>query len=66
MLPALRSGVREINPDVTVFDAVPLAGFVGASLYSQKVAARLLMVLGSLSILLAAIGLYSVMAYSIA
>jgi predicted permease len=66
MLPALRSSVREINPDVTVFDAVPLAGFVEASLYSQKVAASLLMVLGGLSMLLAGIGLYSVMAYSIA
>ncbi|HEX3471765.1 MAG TPA: ABC transporter permease [Silvibacterium sp.] len=66
VLPALRSRVREINPAVTVFDAVPLAEFIGASLYPQKVAASLLMVLGGLSMLLAACGLYSVMAYSVA
>jgi len=65
-LPALRSKVWEINPNVTVFDAVPLAEYIEASLYPQKVAASLLMVLGGLSMLLAAIGLYSVMAYSVA
>ncbi len=58
--------MREINPNVTVFDAVPLAEYIEASLYPQKVAASLLMVLGGLSMLLAAIGLYSVMAYSVA
>jgi predicted permease len=65
-LPGLRSKVREIDPNVTVFDAVPLAEFIEASLYPQKVAASLLMVLGGLSMLLAAVGLYSVMAYSVA
>jgi len=66
VLPALRSKVREINPNVTVFDAVPLAEYIEASLYPQKVAASLLMVVGGLSMLLAAVGLYSVMAYSVA
>ncbi len=44
---------------------MPLTEYVGASLYPQKVAASLLSVLGSLAVLLAAVGLYSVMAYSI-
>ena len=39
---------------------------MGASLYPQKVAASLLSVLGALSVVLAAVGLYSVMAYSVA
>ena len=65
-LAALRAGAREINPNVTVFDAVPLAEYIGASIYPQKVAASLLIVLGGLSMLLAAVGLYSVMAYSVA
>ncbi len=64
-LATLREKVREIDPNVTVFDAVPLAEYVGASLYPQKVAASLLSVLGSLAVLLAAVGLYSVMAYSV-
>ena len=64
-LATVREKVQEIDPNVTVFDAVPLAEFIGASLYPQKVAASLLSVLGLLAVLLAAVGLYSVMAYSV-
>ncbi|MBV8073511.1 MAG: ABC transporter permease, partial [Acidobacteriaceae bacterium] len=66
MLAALRAKVREIDPNVTVFDAAPLKEFIGASLYPQRIAATLLTGLGGLAVLLAAVGLYSVMAYSVA
>jgi predicted permease len=62
----LREQVRELDPNVSVFDAMPLKEFIGASLYPQKVAASLLTVMGGLAVLLAAIGLYSVMAYAVA
>jgi predicted permease len=65
-LSLVREKAREIDPGVTVFDAVSLSEFIGASLYPQKVAASLLSVLGALSVILAAVGLYSVMAYSVA
>jgi predicted permease len=65
-LSLVRQKAREIDPAVTVFDSVPLSEFIGASLYPQKVAASLLSVLGTLSVVLAAVGLYSVMAYSVA
>ncbi|HEX4311234.1 MAG TPA: ABC transporter permease, partial [Acidobacteriaceae bacterium] len=65
-LPALRAAVRKIDPNVTVFDPTPLKDFIGASLYPQKVAAMLLAVLGALAVLLAGVGLYSVMAWSVA
>ena len=65
ILSTVREKVKEIDPNVTVFDAVPLAEFIGASLYPQKVAASLLSALGILAVLLSAIGLYSVMAYSV-
>jgi ABC-type antimicrobial peptide transport system permease subunit len=58
--------VHDFDPNVTVFDAAPLKEFIGASLYPQKIAASLMTVLGSIALLLAAIGLYSVMAYSVA
>ena len=64
--PSLRAQVRAIDPNVTAFDAVPLKEFIGASLYPQKIAASLMTVLGGLALLLAAVGLYSVMAYSVA
>jgi predicted permease len=64
-LPALRAAARSLDPNVGVFDAMPLAEYTAASLYPQKVAATLLGVLGALSLLLAALGLYSVMAYMV-
>jgi predicted permease len=66
LLTTLRAQVSAIDPNVTVYDAAPLKEFIGASLFPQKVAASLMTVLGSLSLLLAAVGLYSVMAYSVA
>jgi ABC-type antimicrobial peptide transport system permease subunit len=65
-LSMLRTQARAIDPNVTVFDAAPLKEFIGASLYPQKIAASLMTVLGSIAVLLAAVGLYSVMAYSVA
>jgi predicted permease len=64
-LPLVREKVREIDPNVSVFDAVPLTEYIGASLYAQKIAASLLTVLGALAVVLAAVGLYSVMSYSV-
>ena len=66
LLSTLRTQTRAIDPNVTVFDAAPLKEFIGASLYPQKVAASLMAVMGGLALLLAAVGLYSAMAYSVA
>jgi predicted permease len=66
VLALLRTQVRQIDPSVNVFDAVPLKEFIGASLYPQKMAASLMTVLGCVAVLLAAVGLYGVMAYSVA
>lgn len=63
ILSTLRAQTRQIDPNVTVFDAMPLNEFIGESLYPQKVAASLMSVLSALALLLAAVGLYSVMAY---
>ena len=66
VLSMLRARAREIDPNVTVFDAAPLKEYIGASLYPQKVAASLMAIMGGLALLLAAVGLYSAMAYSVA
>src|SRR5258707_12599875 len=50
----------------TICDAEPMTEYVAASLFGAKVAASLLSVLSGLGLLLAAIGLYSVMAYAVA
>ena len=63
---ALRRESAAIDPALTIFDAEPMAEYVAASLFGAKIAASLLSVLSALGLLLAAIGLYSVMAYSVA
>ena len=62
---ALRREVRALDPGLALYDAMPLRDFIQASLFPQKIGAALLSVLGLLALVLASIGLYSVMAYSI-
>jgi predicted permease len=62
----MRSAVNSIDPGVGVFDAMPLTESIGAALFGQKTAAVMLAVLGVVALVLAATGLYSVMAYSVA
>ena len=63
---AIRREAAAIDPSLTIFDAEPMTEYVSASLFGAKIAANLLSVLSGLGLLLAAIGLYSVMAYSVA
>jgi predicted permease len=63
---ALRREAGVIDPALTIFDAEPMTEYVAASLFGAKIAASLLSVLSGLGLLLAAIGLYSVMAYAVA
>jgi predicted permease len=63
---AVRSAINSIDPGVGIFDVTPLTESIGASLFGQKTAAVMLAVLGVIALLLAATGLYSVMAYSVA
>ena len=63
---AVRREAAAIDPALTIFDAEPMTEYVSASLFGAKIAANLLTVLSGLGLLLAAIGLYGVMAYSVA
>jgi predicted permease len=62
---AVRRESASIDPALTLFDAQPMTDYIAGSLFGQKVAATMLSVLGSLGLALAAMGLYSVMAYSV-
>jgi len=62
---AMRHEVQSLDPGLDVYDAMALRDFIQASLFPQKVAASLLAVLGAVALMLASIGLYSVMAYAI-
>jgi len=63
---ALQRETRSADPTVPVFDASSLDDFISASLFPQKISSSLLSVLGLVSLLMAAVGLYGVMAYSVA
>jgi len=54
-----------MDPGVGVYDAMPLADAIQGSLFAQKIAAALLSVLGLIALLLAAVGLYGVMSYTV-
>jgi len=63
---SLRREAAAIDPAITIFDAEPMTEYISASLFGAKITADLLSLLSSIGLLLAAMGLYGVMAYSVA
>ena len=57
--------ILSTDPNMRAFDVMPLLAWTEVTLLPQKVAADLLTSLGLVSLILAAVGLYSVMAYSV-
>jgi predicted permease len=62
---AVRREAAAVNANAGVSEVVEFEEMVAGSLYAQKVAAALLSVLGGVSVLLAALGMYSVLAYAV-
>ena len=65
IVPALQRELRSVDPSVNLDVVFALSDFISASWFVQKVAASLLGVLGTLALLLAALGLFSVMAHTV-
>ncbi len=63
---AAREAIRQIDPDVPLSKVTTLPAVVGDSLASQRFSALLVGAFGILSLVLASIGLYGVMSYSVA
>ncbi|HTQ55353.1 MAG TPA: ABC transporter permease [Bryobacteraceae bacterium] len=64
-IPAIRREAAGIEPNAGTAEVVAYTETIAGSLYPQEVAASLLGVLGGVSVLLAALGLYSVLAYAV-
>ena len=62
---AIEHGVAAIDPSVPVYGAMPLTDYIDAPLRGPQTAARLLALLAAVSLVLAAIGLYGVVSYSV-
>jgi ABC-type antimicrobial peptide transport system permease subunit len=62
---ALRKQAAEVNAAILVVHPMTLVAYIEGPLFAQRAAALLLTVLGALALMLAATGLYSVMAYAV-
>src|SRR5580704_7375347 len=61
----LRRAVAELDPSLTVFDDGSLTGALGLALFPAKLAAVVLASFGLLAVVLAATGVYGIMAYAV-
>jgi macrolide transport system ATP-binding/permease protein len=62
---AVRHEVQSLDQNLPVTELQTLSGVVAGSLFAARMGAALLAVFGSLALLLAAIGLYGVMSYTV-
>jgi macrolide transport system ATP-binding/permease protein len=61
----VRNAIRALDPSLPIFDARTLNEHMQVAVFAQRMAANLLGAMGVLALLLAAIGLYGVMAYAV-
>jgi putative ABC transport system permease protein len=66
LVPALRQAVLDVDPQLPIHDVRSLANRSAEALAGERFAARALAVSGVLGLLLAALGVYGIMAYSVA
>ncbi len=66
LVPNLRRVLREINPALVLYDVRTLREHVEKNLFFRRIPARIFAVLGPLILLLAAVGIYAVVAYAVA
>ena len=57
--------VRELDPELPVYNVRTLSDHVEANLVFRRIPARMFAVLGPLLLVLAAIGIYAVVAYTV-
>jgi putative ABC transport system permease protein len=66
LLAPVRAIVHEVDADIAAYDGRTLAQHIDNNLAIQRVSARFLSALAPLALILAAIGLYAVLAYAVA
>ena len=64
-VPEVRQLLRSMNPNLPITEAMPLSSITAIGLIPQRIAASVAGSLGTLGLLLAAIGIYGVTAYAV-
>ena len=64
-LAAMRAELRALDPNVPLARAMPMEVMVGESLTAQRMAATMVGAFGAVGLLLAAVGVYGVLAYQV-
>lgn len=65
-IPSIRQAVREVDSNLPLFDVIPQIDQMSYSLAVERLFAALLSFLGAMALLIAALGLYGVLANSVA
>jgi predicted permease len=65
LAPGVERAVRELDPTLPIYDVRTLSEHVEKNLFLRRIPARMFVVLGPLLLVLAAIGIYAVVAYTV-
>ncbi|PWT89291.1 MAG: permease [Blastocatellia bacterium] len=65
LIPEIRKVIKSVNSNVPVDEVVTLSDHIGRSLVYQKLISRLALFFGLLALLVACLGLYGVLSYSV-
>jgi predicted permease len=65
MFSAIRQAMRELDPDLPLFQTMTMDEALEQAVFAQRIGATLLAIFGVLALTLAAVGLYSVIAYAV-
>jgi predicted permease len=65
LLASIREMVHELDPNLPIYDARTVEEHLRTAVFPQRMGANLLGVMGILAVLLAAVGLYGVIAYTV-
>jgi predicted permease len=66
LVPAIRDAVTNIDPTLPIYDVRPLSMYVDSANATRQFTMRLAVIFAGVAVLLAAVGIYGVIAYSVA